>query len=264
MTTVTIGDGRNTDFWKDTWLLDSPLADIMPALHSHAGGRVSSIHDVVRAGIVNTVQQRLSTQAAEELDHLCQLLLDVELTTSPDERHCCFEDSDHRLQSRLIYKVSMRGDQPCPAFDFVWRFAPPRIKFFGWVLTKDRIHCKTALRRKNILQDATCDICGAAEESGDHIFSGCPFAKSFWRRIGWPPSSVAHVTELWKSSPPIPLILLYCWELWKHRHDVVFRSLPPDQNRLVAACKATVRDWSCRLPVKDTTLRSFWSSLMNM
>ena len=120
----------------------------------------------------------------------------------------------------------MRCDQTCPSFDFVWQnFAPPRVKFFGWVLTKDRIQCKTALCRKNILQDAICDICGDAEENGDHIISGCSFAKCFWRRIGWQPNSIAPVIELWKSSPPStvsPMILLCCWELWKHRHDVVF------------------------------------------
>ena len=113
----------------------------------------------------------------------------------------------------------MRGDQTCPSFNFVWRnFAPPRVKFFGWVLTKDRIQCKTALCRKNILQDAIYDICGGAEETGDHIISGCPFAKSFWRCIGWHPNSIVPVTELWKSSPPphlpplaaSPLIQLYC------------------------------------------------------
>lgn len=176
------------------------------------------------------MQRRLSTQATEELEHLSLLLIDVELSERPDERRCCFETPDHRLWSGLIYKASMRGDQTCPSFDFVWRsFAPPRIKFFGWVLTKDRIQCKTALRRKKILQETTYDICGGADETADHIISGCPFAKAFWRSL------IAPVTELWKTSPPphvppsavSPLVLLYCWELWKHRHDVVFRSLPP-------------------------------------
>ena len=71
MTTVTVGDGRNTDFWKDTWLLDAPLADLMPALHSHVTGATTSVHDVVRVGVRNTVQRRLSTQATEELEQVC-------------------------------------------------------------------------------------------------------------------------------------------------------------------------------------------------
>jgi hypothetical protein len=109
--------------------------------------------------------------------------------------------------------------------------------------------CKAALQRKHILQDALCDICGAQEEDADHIVSRCPFARAFWRRIGWRLQDIAPVTQLWTTCTPSstpraaasPLILLYCWELWKHRHDVVFRHLPPDVNRLVATCKETIR-----------------------
>jgi len=64
MTSVTVGDGRNTDFLNDTWLLDAPLADRLPALHSHADARVRSVHDIVHRGIANVLQRRLSTQAS--------------------------------------------------------------------------------------------------------------------------------------------------------------------------------------------------------
>jgi hypothetical protein len=50
----------------------------------------------------------------------------------------------------------------------------------------------------HIPQDALCDVCSGDEETTDHILSGCPFARSFWRRIGWQQESVASATELWK------------------------------------------------------------------
>lgn len=63
--------------------------------------------------------------------------------------------------------------------------------------------------------------------------------------IAWHSDAIAKVTELWKTSsrPQIPkaaahtMILLCCWEIWKHRRDVVFRGLQPDHGRLVAACR---------------------------
>ena len=264
MTSVTVGDGRNTDFLNDTWLLDAPLADRLPALHSHADARVRSVHDIVHRGIANVLQRRLSTQASQELALLTQLLGDVTLTSAPNERYCSFETEDHKLRSGLIYRASMRGEQTCPAFDFVWRnFAPPRVKFLGWLLTSNRIQCKTSLRRKHILQNADRDICGAPEETADHIMSGCPFARSFWRHIGWHADAIAPVDELWKSTPAlrhvpgpavISLILLCCWELWKHRNDVVFRGLAPNLNRIMAACKEEIALWCCRLPRKSNVL----------
>ena len=49
----------------------------------------------------------------------------------------------------MIYKTSVRGDQKLPSFDFIWRnFAPPREKFFAWLLVQDRIQCKANLEKK--------------------------------------------------------------------------------------------------------------------
>lgn len=51
ITKVSIRDGRNTDFWKDYWLGDAPLATRLPALFSHYVARATSMHDVMRASL---------------------------------------------------------------------------------------------------------------------------------------------------------------------------------------------------------------------
>jgi hypothetical protein len=57
------------------------------------------------------------------------------------------------------------------------------------------------------------------------------------------------------------ILLYYCWELWKHRHDVVFRATNPDHDRLIAACHQTTKLWQCRLPRNNTAIYSFWCTL---
>jgi len=175
--------------------------------------------------------------------------------------------------SGIIYRASTREEQPCPSFKFVWRnFAPPRVKFFGWLLTKNRIHCRTSLVLKNILQNSVCEICREADESADHMFSVCNFVHDFWHRIGWNPDGIAPVTELWQTQAPLrihedvaqPIILLCCWEIWKHRNEVVFRSLEPSVDRLVAACKESARSWSCRIPRLNASLAATWSNSFDM
>ena len=87
--------------------------------------------------------------------------MDVELDNAPDQRSSLFQDAAGKLLTNFIYKASTQGDQPPPAFKFIWHsFAPPRVKFFAWLLTKNRINCKTCLVRKNLLQHTTCEICG--------------------------------------------------------------------------------------------------------
>jgi hypothetical protein len=161
----------------------------------------------------------------------------------------------------------MKSDSPCPSYQFVWRnFVIPRVKFFGSLLTKGRINCKSNLLNKRVLQDDTCDICGQSSETPDHIISGCPFAQSFWSQVGWGADNISKVHCLWESVAPIDmprvvhssLLLLICWEIWKHRHDVVFRNMPPNHHRLIAACRESARQWRCRLPRNDTRLCSFW------
>jgi len=66
---------------------------------------------------------------------------------------------------------------------FVWRnFAPPRVRFFGWLLVQNRIQSRDNLKKKTIVEDACCELCGEREETVDHIVSGCPFTASFWSR----------------------------------------------------------------------------------
>jgi hypothetical protein len=263
ITRVSVGNGRDTAFWEDVWLGDTPLQISFPALYSHFDGHGSSVQEVLPAPLGQQFQRRMSTQAREEL----QVLQDVSLTVDTDDRSCFFADSNQRLISGMIYRASMKGDETCPAYQFVWKnFALPRVRFFGWLITKNRIQCKSNLMRKRVLQEDICAICSTEHETADHIISGCHFAKEFWQRIGWQPENIAEVQSLWETTAPVPmprtafssLILLICWELWKHRHDVVFRGMPPDHSRLIAACRSSAVQWRCRLPRNDTRLSTFW------
>ena len=86
------------------------------------------------------------------------------------------------------------------------------------------------------------------------------------------PEGIAKVAEHWKTQVPPHvhekvahrLILLYCWEIWRHRNDVVFRGLEPSTDRLVATCKEAAASWSCRIPRKDLVIASNWRSLFSM
>ena len=195
------------------------------------------------------------------------VIRDISLSDTSDQRSCFFAGDNHRLLSGMIYKASMRSGSTCPAYQFIWKnIATPRVKFFGWLLTKNRINCKSNLLNKRVLEEDICAICGQGSETADHLISGCSFAQVFWRQIGWQAENIAEVRCLWESTAPVAmprmalssLLLLLCWELWKHRHDVVFRDMPPSHSRLIVACRESARQWRCRLSKNDARLSSFW------
>ena len=74
ITKVSIGDGRNTDFWKDCCLGDAPFAAWFPALFSHYVAHATSVRDVVRASRRDLFQRRLTPQASIELNQLSEML----------------------------------------------------------------------------------------------------------------------------------------------------------------------------------------------
>ena len=89
----------------------------------------------------------------------------------------------------------MNHAPPKVKFSFVWEnHAPPKVKFFAWLLIQNRIQCSVNLKRKNILDSDTCEVCKRLPESADHLISGCTFSQSFWRHIGWDPAAIPPVS----------------------------------------------------------------------
>jgi hypothetical protein len=86
---------------------------------------------------------------------------------------------------------------------------------------------------KNCLINNACEICGTATDNAAHLIAGCAFSFGFWSHIGIDLTE-DDVVNLWVVRPRVHLptthfnvfLLLCCWRLWKHRHDVTFRSLP--------------------------------------
>ncbi|WVZ65394.1 hypothetical protein U9M48_014768 [Paspalum notatum var. saurae] len=270
---VAVGDGSNTNFWLDVWHGDKCLAEQLPALYSHSTDDSVSIKQVLNQGIERWLVPRLSSAANRELSTAHELVRGITLSDEADEHVSCFSTHDLRLDTAQIYRASTNEGASCQFAQFVWKsYAPPRVKFFGWLTIQERLQCKTNLLRKNMIDDSLCDLCSGAPEDGNHLLFECPFACSFWEHIGWSPDSMPRSAVLWQISAPenVPsrflstMILLCCWQLWKHRHDVVFRGMEPSLPRLLASCKTECRLWSCRLPKNHSEVVDRWCDLFSV
>ena len=118
--------------------------------------------------------------------------------------------------------------------------APPKCKFFCWLVLHDR--CWTANRRfRHNLQDHdSCALCDQGSETIDHLLVSCSYSREVWfsllRRGGLqllvPCSNATSFVTWWSTSRKrLPrdkrkafdtFVLLVIWTIWKERNARVF------------------------------------------
>ncbi|CAN6272320.1 unnamed protein product [Urochloa humidicola] len=162
--------------------------------------------------------------------------------------------------------MAATGSPESPFASFVWKNrAPPREKFFAWLLVQERVQCRAVLVRKHIMTDAECALCHHPLEDCTHIIFECPFSAQVWSALSIDTAG-SHVSTLWTMRPPASLptkhfstlLLLLCWQLWKHRNSVVFDHMEPSLRRFWNTCRQEATLWSCRLPQDDWTIADDW------
>lgn len=114
-----------------------------------------------------------------------------------------------------------------------------RVKFFAWLILVDRLNTKSMLHRRhlNVQDDVLCVMCDSREEETiDHLFFECPFAKECWAAIHFEWDDSLQLSDRFiqaRTASNLPFFseaaLIASWELWKLRNDKVFqrRNLSP-------------------------------------
>jgi hypothetical protein len=225
-------------------------------------------------GITTTLQPRLTPRAQVELETVKDVLSSLQLTEAPDRRDSPLMDKEGKLHTSALYALlRSTPDSQTDGQRVAWQnHAPPRVKFFAWLLTRKRIQCRSNLQRRKVLEDATCEVCGRGDENANHIIFNCPFAASFWSGIGFVIPADADVSCLDKLSRPaqVPpehfstLILLCCCQLWKRRNGVVFRQEAATRREILRLAKEDARLWQARLPRKDACVAETWGEIFSL
>jgi hypothetical protein len=248
----------------------APLAVQFASLFSHALDKTASVHDVLSRGVRASLVPRLNATGDGQFPLLLALVGDVQLAVGEDTRTLsrCSKPTG-ALDAAALYKLCAFGGVGVPYHDFAWaNFAPPRVQFFAWLLSRSRIPSRSELFKKHVLEasGALCPICDHPEETASHIVFACPFAVRFWDVIGcrFPPGADVRSLHELVTAAAVPLttastfVLLCCWNLWKHRNAVVFRDQRPNLQGLLALCRSDAELWRTRLPPNHTHDADLW------
>ncbi|CAN6228096.1 unnamed protein product [Urochloa humidicola] len=273
ITTVHLGDGRNTSFWMDVWDGDDSLSNRFPSLLSHCKKTGYSVDEIIRNGLERHLVPRLTPAAQCELQTVNSIIRCTVLSMAADKRMSPFALPDGKLHTASLYRMLKASEgESSPAASFIWsNHAPPRVRFFTWLLVNDRIQSRANLHRKSVLDDDSCELCNGDSETANHIMFRCPGASAFWHSLGVqiPDGQTTGALHLLPRPALIPaehfntFVLLCCWQLWKRRNEKVFRGTTTTRQQLLLLCREEARLWSCRLPRATKSVSNAWCSLFS-
>jgi hypothetical protein len=118
----------------------------------------------------------------------------------------------------------------------LWKIrAPLKVTIFLWYLRKGVLLTKDNLARRNWIGDTKYCFCHH-EETIDHLFFDCQFARFVWSFFHCAssipkPSNAAHMLGQWLQGLPRDMqsiallgVAALCWSIWLCRNNIVFQN----------------------------------------
>ena len=156
-----------------------------------------------------------------------------------------------------LYKiVNFRGIVPVhvPA---VWHLKiPPRIHFFLWLLSKNKLLTRDNLSLRRKVDDQSFLFC-MENESVHHLFFGCVVAKQLWvyvsevigKDVG---SSFESIGSLWLSNKRFLVANMFCsaalWGLWKLRNSLCIQGCRWKDVKILIQLVGMMQNWRLLCP----------------
>jgi hypothetical protein len=229
--------GINVRFWEDKWLGDFSLEHRFPSLYYITRRKHATVANVLSSTPLNVSFRRgLQGDTLRQWNSLVALILDVSLNPAKDHfRWGLTQNGEYTVQSLYYIMICSghgRQDQT------IWKMKIPlKIKIFAWYLRRGVTLTRDNLAKRNWNGPKNCVFC-YYNESIQHLFFECHFAKFMWRAVSLTfglrtPCSVYDLFNLWARgfSPKDRLKILVgaiaiCWAIWLSRNDVVFNKSP--------------------------------------
>ncbi|XP_071689048.1 uncharacterized protein [Rutidosis leptorrhynchoides] len=162
-----IGNGGNTRFWENVWLMDKPLKEVFKRLVRFDVNVHATVSDRVNwdgSGVTSTWswQREIYERTKDELDELEQLISAVVMVPEKDDS----------------WNWKLCGSGGC----FVWRSR------------RGRLPVLVELDKRGVdLHSVLCPLCGEVVETVKHALFSCKMVRVIWEKI-W---------SWWGIAPPI-------------------------------------------------------------
>ncbi|GJX49536.1 RNA-directed DNA polymerase, eukaryota [Tanacetum coccineum] len=181
-----VGNGCNTGFWLDIWVLDCPLSIRFPRIFAlEIDKKVSvsvkmganSIVDSFRRLIRDGVERQQWRDLSSNLDRIS--------LSSANDRWSWDVNGDGMFRLKDIRSSLDDIFLPSSALATRWvKYIPIKINIFIWRARLDRIPTRSNLANHGVVLDSLlCPICGSVPEDASHFLFQCGLSKLVFRKI---------------------------------------------------------------------------------
>ena len=262
-----VGDGTNTLFWKDKWLDGHSIRELAPRVFDLVSKRRANKR-TVREALTNEkwledIQGAISVEGLVEFLEVWDLLSMVELQVGTPDKHIWRLSNSGEYYAKSAYEVLFQGAVYFKPAERIWKSnAPPKCRFFMWLVAHNRCWTADRLARRGLPHPARCLLCDQEEENIQHLLVGCVFSRQFWfslfQRFGlislapqpqdinfddwWEKAEASVVGDLRKGLNS--LVILGAWCLWRHRNNCVFNGSSPSVAAAISLASEEAHLWS--------------------
>jgi hypothetical protein len=284
-----VGDGSDTFFWTDPWVVGGPLCEQFGRLYDLAETKQCTVAEMSQLGWGSggeawVWRRQLRGWEEEELRECQSLLLTRLLQVQSLDRWLWQPDPEAAYTVRGAYQLltSQVLTHVDAAAKLIWHpQVPLKVSVFAWRLLRDRLPTKANLVTRGILP-TTAQLCvsGCDEvETVHHLFLSCGTFAPLWDLvrawIGIPmvdyTSVRDHLVEFISSTGGsrarrsfLQLIWLACaWVVWTERNHRLFRGSASTLHQLLDKIKLFSFRWlKATSFTLATNYHSWWSSPM--
>lgn len=271
--TSSVGNGKSTLFWKDNWLEGTSIKQIAPAIFSmipkRRRNKRSVSEELTNGEWVQAIQSALSIRGEVSIEVVMEFMVlwtlieEVELTEDEPDVHLWRLSSSGQYSAQTAYSALFEGAIRFHPYERIWKsWAPPKCKFFMWLVALDRCWTADRLAKRGLPHPAQCPLCEQCDETIQHLLVGCVLARQTWfclfqmaglGHLAPQPTEVSFDSWWTKVDDAVggdrkkginSLIILVCWSIWRHRNDCVFNNVTPSLAAVFAMVKDESHFWS--------------------
>ena len=116
----------------------------------------------------------------------------MQLQEGTPDKHIWRLSTTGEYSAKSTYDALFQGATFFGPAHRIWKsWAPPKCRFFMWLVAHNRCCTAGRLARRGLPHPARCPLCDQEEENIQHLLVGCVFTRQFWfsllRRFGLSP-----------------------------------------------------------------------------